>query len=150
PGDPPRRLGPRAHVRPAGRAIPSRHLRAGGIRAQARAQGRVARARAREVPGRADESGRARPRRAERSDAPRLGRARLARLDGPAGGARRGFRARPSRETEGNYLGDETTRRYGFSVLKPCGYFFFASSSDTVVGMITSCPGFQFTGVATP
>src|SRR5207237_72635 len=49
----------------------------------------------------------------------------------------------------GTYFGCATTRKYGFSVLNPCGYFFFASSSDTDVGMITSSPGFQFTGVAT-
>src|SRR2546425_5665598 len=47
------------------------------------------------------------------------------------------------------YFGCATVRRYGFSVLNPCGYFFLASSSDTDVGMMTSCPGFQFTGVAT-
>src|SRR5262249_46782066 len=47
------------------------------------------------------------------------------------------------------YFGWATVRRYGFSVLKPCGYFFLASSSDTEVGMMTSWPGFQFTGVAT-
>src|SRR6267154_2678934 len=47
------------------------------------------------------------------------------------------------------YFGCDTVRRYGLSVLKPCGYFFFASSSDTEVGMITSWPGFQLTGVAT-
>src|SRR2546422_4796382 len=35
------------------------------------------------------------------------------------------------------------------SVLKPCGYFLRASSSETDVGMITSWPGFQLTGVAT-
>src|SRR5258708_11320487 len=49
----------------------------------------------------------------------------------------------------GRYLGWATYRRYGFKVLKPCGYFSFASSSDTDVGMMTSSPGFQFTGVAT-
>src|SRR2546430_17238700 len=47
------------------------------------------------------------------------------------------------------YFGWATVRRYGLSVLNPCGYFFLASSSDTDVGMMTSCPGFQFTGVAT-
>src|SRR3989441_4814049 len=47
------------------------------------------------------------------------------------------------------YFGCATVRRYGFTVLKPCGYFFLASSSDTDVGMMTSWPGFQFTGVAT-
>src|SRR2546422_7689963 len=47
------------------------------------------------------------------------------------------------------YFGCATVRRYGFSVLNPCGYFFLASSSDTDVGMMTSWPGFQFTGVAT-
>jgi hypothetical protein len=36
------------------------------------------------------------------------------------------------------YFGCDTTRRYGFSVLKPCGYFFLASSSETDVGMMTS------------
>ena len=29
------------------------------------------------------------------------------------------------------YFGCGTTRRYGFSVLNPCGNFFLASSSDT-------------------
>jgi hypothetical protein len=48
-----------------------------------------------------------------------------------------------------NYFGCATVRRYGFSVLKPAGYFCLACSSDTDVGMITSSPGFQFTGVAT-
>jgi hypothetical protein len=33
--------------------------------------------------------------------------------------------------------------------LNPWGSFFFASSSDTAGGMITSWPGFQLTGVAT-
>src|SRR5437879_501868 len=47
------------------------------------------------------------------------------------------------------YFGCATVRRYGLCVLKPCGYFFLASSSETEVGMITSWPGFQFTGVAT-
>src|SRR2546428_4298248 len=47
------------------------------------------------------------------------------------------------------YFGCATVRRYGFSVLNPCGNFFLASSSDTDVGMMTSCPTFQFTGVAT-
>lgn len=42
-----------------------------------------------------------------------------------------------------------TTRRYGFSVVQPAGYFFFASSSDTAGTMITSSPCCQFTGVAT-
>src|SRR5690349_1757930 len=30
-----------------------------------------------------------------------------------------------------SYFGWATTRRYGFNVLKPAGYFFFASSSET-------------------
>jgi len=36
------------------------------------------------------------------------------------------------------YFGCCTVRKYGFSVLNPCGYFFFASSSDSDAGMITS------------
>src|SRR6476659_3183535 len=48
-----------------------------------------------------------------------------------------------------DYLGCATVRRYGLTVLKPSGYFCLASSSDTVVGIITSSPCFQFTGVAT-
>src|SRR5712691_3689697 len=55
----------------------------------------------------------------------------------------------PSCASAEAYFGCATVRRYGFSVLKPCGYFFLASSSDTDVGMMTSWPGFQFTGVAT-
>ena len=47
------------------------------------------------------------------------------------------------------YFGWATTLRYGFKVFHPCGNFFFASSSETAGGMITSSPGFQFTGVAT-
>src|SRR5205823_11407054 len=47
------------------------------------------------------------------------------------------------------YCGCRTVRRYGLCVLNPCGYFFFASSSETEAGMMTSWPGFQFTGVAT-
>jgi hypothetical protein len=50
---------------------------------------------------------------------------------------------------EDAYFGCATVRKYGLSVLKPCGYFFLASSSDTAGGMMTSCPGFQLTGVAT-
>src|SRR5215470_17895450 len=49
----------------------------------------------------------------------------------------------------GSYFGCFTTRRYGFSVLNPSGYLAFAASSETEVGIITSSPGFQFTGVAT-
>src|SRR5688572_33270988 len=47
------------------------------------------------------------------------------------------------------YFGCCTVRRYGLCVLKPCGYFFLASSSETDVGMMTSCPCCQLTGVAT-
>src|SRR5262249_23860726 len=56
---------------------------------------------------------------------------------------------RPGANQSEAYFGCATVRRYGFSVLKPCGYLFFASSSDTDVAMMTSSPGFQFTGVAT-
>ena len=45
-------------------------------------------------------------------------------------------------------LGCATTRRYGFSVFQPFGYFAAACSFDTAGGMMTSCPGCQFTGVA--
>jgi hypothetical protein len=48
-----------------------------------------------------------------------------------------------------DYFGCATVRRYGLCVLKPAGYFCLACSSETEVGMITSLPGFQFTGVAT-
>src|SRR5262245_58993147 len=47
------------------------------------------------------------------------------------------------------YFGCATTRRYGKTVFQPAGYFFAASSLDTAGTMITSLPGFQFTGVAT-
>src|SRR5208283_356857 len=48
-----------------------------------------------------------------------------------------------------SYLGCATIRRYGFRVFQPPGNFCFACSSETAGGMITSFPGFQFTGVAT-
>src|SRR2546428_14046718 len=38
---------------------------------------------------------------------------------------------------------------YGLGAFQPCGYVFFASSSDTEPAMITSSPCFQLTGVAT-
>jgi hypothetical protein len=38
---------------------------------------------------------------------------------------------------------------YGFGDFQPFGYVFLASSSDTEPTMMTSSPGFQFTGVAT-
>src|SRR6187397_2808404 len=47
------------------------------------------------------------------------------------------------------YFGCATTRRYGRTVFQPSGYFFAASSLDTLGTMITSFPGCQFTGVAT-
>src|ERR671925_924691 len=47
------------------------------------------------------------------------------------------------------YFGCATTRRYGLRVFQPIGNFCLACSSVTEVGMITSSPGFQFTGVAT-
>ena len=37
---------------------------------------------------------------------------------------------------------------YGLGDFQPAGYAFFASSSETAGTMITSCPCFQFTGVA--
>jgi hypothetical protein len=49
----------------------------------------------------------------------------------------------------GHYFGCGTTRIYGFFAVHPCGNFCFASSSETAGTMITSSPGFQFTGVAT-
>ena len=67
---------------------------------------------------------------------------RIQRKKAPCGASFASLKQRP-------YFGCDTTRRYGFSVLKPCGYFFFASSSETDAGMMTSSPGFQFTGVAT-
>lgn len=48
-----------------------------------------------------------------------------------------------------HYFGCGTTRIYGFFAVHPCGNFCFASSSETAGTMITSSPGFQFTGVAT-
>src|SRR6266542_6982105 len=42
-----------------------------------------------------------------------------------------------------------TMRMYGFGDFHPCGYVFFASSSDTEPAMMTSSPCFQLTGVAT-
>src|SRR4029450_12786638 len=47
-----------------------------------------------------------------------------------------------------SYLGWATVRRYGFTVLKPAGDVFFASSSETAVTMMTAWPCFPFTGVA--
>ncbi len=47
------------------------------------------------------------------------------------------------------YFGCGTIRIYGFFAVQPCGNFCFASSSETAGTMITSSPGFQFTGVAT-
>src|SRR2546426_9286023 len=46
-------------------------------------------------------------------------------------------------------LGCGTIRMYGLGAFQPCGYVFFASSSDTEPAMITSSPCFQLTGVAT-
>lgn len=42
-----------------------------------------------------------------------------------------------------------TIRRYGFGAFQPCGYVFFASSSETEPAMTTSSPAFQLAGVAT-
>src|SRR5258706_2383281 len=42
-----------------------------------------------------------------------------------------------------------TMRMYGRGARHPCGYVFFASSSETEPAMMTSSPGFQLTGVAT-
>src|SRR5262249_13726989 len=42
-----------------------------------------------------------------------------------------------------------TIRMYGRGARHPCGYVFFASSSDTEPAMMTSSPCFQFTGVDT-
>ncbi len=47
------------------------------------------------------------------------------------------------------YFGCATIRSYGFNVFHPPGNFCFACSSETAGKMITSFPGFQFTGVAT-
>ena len=81
----------------------------------------------------------------------RLAQERLGQLDGAfsEGHARTldsVYAHAPRREA---YLGWATVRRYGLCVLKPCGYVFLASSSDTAVTMMTSPPCFQFTGVAT-
>jgi len=38
---------------------------------------------------------------------------------------------------------------YGFGALHPPGYFFAASSFETLPLIMTSSPGFQFTGVET-
>src|SRR6266700_3177929 len=47
------------------------------------------------------------------------------------------------------YFGWGTIRRYGFGAFHPPGYFFLASSFETLPLMTTSSPGFQFTGVET-
>ncbi len=47
------------------------------------------------------------------------------------------------------YFGCGTIRIYGRGAFQPPGYFCLASSSDTLPEMITSSPGFQFTGVDT-
>jgi hypothetical protein len=47
------------------------------------------------------------------------------------------------------YFGWGTIRRYGFGAFHPPGYFFLASSFETLPLMMTSSPGFQFTGVET-
>src|SRR5258706_15521628 len=66
------------------------------------------------------------------------------------GGARPGNPpGRPIHSHRRGYLGCGTIRRYGRGAFQPCGYVFFASSSDTEPAMITSSPCFQFTGVAT-
>src|SRR5579863_6684645 len=51
--------------------------------------------------------------------------------------------------SESIYFGWGTIRKYGRGAFQPFGYFCFASSSVTTGRMITSSPGFQFTGVAT-
>src|SRR6266487_3599337 len=52
-------------------------------------------------------------------------------------------------ETQSQLVGCGTIRMYGRGDFQPCGYVFFASSSDTEPAMMTSSPCFQFTGVAT-
>ena len=66
---------------------------------------------------------------------------------------RRGRRLRGARRRCGTtreaHFGCGATLRYGFSVFQPPGHFALACSSETEVGMMTSSPGCQFTGVAT-
>lgn len=47
------------------------------------------------------------------------------------------------------YRGWGTIRMYGFGAFQPPGYACLASASETAGTMMTSSPGFQFTGVAT-
>src|SRR5437879_12841626 len=47
------------------------------------------------------------------------------------------------------YFGCGTIRRYGLGDFQPWGYCFCASSLETLPLIITSSPGFQFTGVET-
>jgi hypothetical protein len=47
------------------------------------------------------------------------------------------------------YFGCGMMRKYGRGAFQPLGYFLRASSSETAPLMITSSPGFQFTGVDT-
>src|ERR1700683_2942133 len=47
------------------------------------------------------------------------------------------------------YFGCGTILKYGLGDFHPPGYFCCASSFDNERRMITSSPGFQFTGVAT-
>src|SRR6266566_655218 len=49
----------------------------------------------------------------------------------------------------GAYRGWGTIRMYGFGAFQPPGYACLASASETAGTMMTSCPGRQFTGVAT-
>ena len=48
-----------------------------------------------------------------------------------------------------SYFGWGTIRKYGLGDFQPPGYCFCASSLETLPLMITSSPGFQFTGVET-
>jgi hypothetical protein len=51
--------------------------------------------------------------------------------------------------SQSDHFGWGTTRMYGFTVFHPPGYFFAASSFETEPLIMTSSPGFQFTGVET-
>src|SRR5216684_4588845 len=69
------------------------------------------------------------------------------RRTGRRAGASRGTSYRPCRLL--SYFGCWVMRRYGFGAFHPWGNCFLASSSLTEPAMITSCPCFQLTGVAT-
>src|SRR5207249_2961122 len=74
----------------------------------------------------------------------------------PAASSRPAHTARRARAVSVGLMGRSPSfagwgmmRMYGRGAFQPCGYVFFASSSETEPAMITSSPCFQLTGVAT-